>query len=216
MKYTTVIFDLDGTVLNSLDDLFDSANYALEKNNLPLRTKDEIRSFVGNGARKLIERSVGENGDENVIQKVFDEFISHYKLNCTNKTAPYDGVCEMLEELRKTGVKTAVVSNKADFAVGQLCERYFPSLFDICLGEKEGIKAKPCPDAVFMVMEKLGAKKEETVYVGDSEVDIETAKNASLPCISVDWGFKTKEFLLENGAELVISDVKSLLNELVK
>ncbi len=215
MRYKTVIFDLDGTILNSLDDLYSSINFALDKNSYPLRTKEEVRSFVGNGARKLVERAVPKNTDADMVQKVFDDFITHYRDNCTNETAPYDGICDLLKDLKDLGVKTAVVSNKADFAVGQLCDRYFPSLLDISLGEKEGIKTKPDPSAVLEVMKELGAAHESTVYVGDSEVDIETALNASLPCISVDWGFKTKEFLVSHNAKIIVSTVEELRKTLL-
>ena len=215
MRYKTVIFDLDGTILNSLGDLYSSVNFALDKNSYPLRTKEEVRSFVGNGARKLVERAVPKNTDADMVQKVFDDFITHYRDNCTNETAPYDGICDLLKDLKDLGVKTAVVSNKADFAVGQLCDRYFPSLLDISLGEKEGIKTKPDPSAVLEVMKELGAAHESTVYVGDSEVDIETALNASLPCISVDWGFKTKEFLVSHNAKIIVSTVEELRKTLL-
>ncbi len=215
MKYSTVIFDLDGTILNSLDDLYSSVNFALNKNSFPLRSKEEVRSFVGNGARKLVERAVPAGLDADIIQRVFDDFITHYRDNCTNETAPYDGICDLLKELKDLGVKTAVVSNKADFAVRQLCDRYFPNLLDISLGEKEGIKTKPDPAAVLEVMRKLGATHDSAVYVGDSEVDIETAVNASLPCISVDWGFKTKEFLASHNAEIIVSTVEELKKKLL-
>lgn len=215
MKYSTVIFDLDGTILNSLDDLYSSVNFALNKNSLPLRSKEEVRSFVGNGARKLVERSVPADAAADIVQKVFDDFIIHYRDNCTNETAPYDGVCDLLKDLKDLGVKTAVVSNKADFAVGQLCDRYFPNLLDISLGEKEGIKTKPDPAAVLEVMKELGATADSTVYVGDSEVDIETAVNAGLLCISVDWGFKTKEFLVSHNAKTIVSTVEELRKTLV-
>ncbi len=215
MKYSTVIFDLDGTILNSLDDLHSSVNFALNKNSFPLRSKEEVRSFVGNGVRKLIERAVPSGIDTDMIQKVINDFITHYRDNCTNETAPYDGICDLLKELKDLGVKTAVVSNKADFAVGYLCDRYFPNLFDISMGEKEGIKTKPDPAAVLEVMNKLGATHDSTVYVGDSEVDIETAHNASIPCISVDWGFKTKEFLESHNAQIIVSTVEELKNTLL-
>lgn len=210
MKYSTVIFDLDGTILNSLDDLHSSVNFALDKNSFPLRTKEEVRSFVGNGVRKLMERAVPSGTDADMIQKAINDFITHYRDNCTNETAPYDGVCDLLTELKDLGIKTAVVSNKADFAVGYLCDRYFPNLLDISMGEKEGIKTKPDPAAVLEVMKKLGASSDSTVYVGDSEVDIETAANASIPCISVDWGFKTKEFLKLHNAQTIVSTVEEL------
>ncbi len=215
MLYKTIIFDLDGTILDTLDDLHSSVNYALQKNSFPLRSREEVRSFVGNGIKNLIHRSVPNCASDTDTEKTLWDFVAHYKDNCTNITAPYDGICDLLKELKDLGVKTAVVSNKADFAVGQLCERYFPGLFDISLGEKDGVKVKPSPDSVLEVMKKLNSTPDATVYVGDSEVDIETAVNASIPCISVDWGFKTKEFLKLHDAHIIVSSVQELRKKLL-
>lgn len=205
MGYKLVIFDLDGTILNTLDDLADSLNYALGKNGMQERTADEVRCFVGNGVQKLIERAVPEDTNEAQKQNVLACFKEHYKLHCADKTRPYDGVKEQILKLRQKGCKTAVVSNKSDFAVQSLCQDYFPELFDYVVGEREGIRRKPWPDSVFEVLEKLGIEKEEALYVGDSEVDIKTAQNAGIDLAAVSWGFRDKNFLKEQGAEKIIT-----------
>ncbi len=198
--YKTIVFDLDGTLLDTLEDLWTAVNAALAKYHLPLRTKEEVRSFVGNGIAKLIERAVGEVSPE-VFQGALAEFKRYYGEHCEDKTQPYEGILPLLEECKKRGIQTAVVSNKADFAVKKLASTYFEGLLLAAVGENEegGIHKKPAPDSLLAVMQSLGAKKEEVVYVGDSEVDIQTAQNAGVDCISVTWGFKDREFLRANG-----------------
>lgn len=202
-----VIFDLDGTLLNTLQDLTDSTNFALNRCDYPQRTLDEVRNFVGNGVLKLIERAVPENTSANDIQNCLKIFKEHYKNNMFNKTAPYSGIIAMLKKLKNDGYKTAVVSNKFDSAVKDLCIKYFGSLIDFSAGENElaGIRKKPAPDTVLKVLKEFNLSSDEAIYVGDSEVDIQTAKNANIDCISVLWGFKNKEFLLNNGAKILIS-----------
>ena len=199
--YECIVFDLDGTLLDTLEDLADSVNYALEKNGLPQRTIEEVRSFVGNGMKNLMERAVGVERQEFAAKALVD-FKAHYTVHCADKTKAYDGIIPLLEELKRRGIALAVLSNKADFAVKELSKRYFGDLLDEAVGENEsaGIRKKPAPDALFSVVEKLGKDKSKTLYVGDSEVDIQTANNANMPCISVTWGFKDKNFLTENGA----------------
>lgn len=211
MKYKTVIFDMDGTVLNTLDDLTNSVNFALKSNRLPVRTIAEVRAFVGNGIGKLIERAVPSGTTIEKTDNVFNDFKAHYAVHCAEKTAPYDGICALIDTLKKNGVKTAVVSNKADFAVQSLCKTYFDGVFDAAVGEKEGVRTKPCPDSVIEVVRTLNSDFEKTVYVGDSEVDIQTAKNACIPCVSVDWGFKDRDFLKKNGADKIVSNTTELL-----
>lgn len=204
MKFDTAIFDLDGTILDTLCDLRDSVNFALAKNALSTRSTDEIRAFVGNGIRLLIERAVPENTQEEIIDKCFDDFKTHYKDNSANSTKPYDGIIDILNELKSNGVKIAVVSNKADFAVQRLMLKYFPRVFHFAVGEKEGVRRKPCPDSVFAAMEFLKADKNKTIYIGDSDVDIETARNSGIPCIAVTWGFRDKEVLENLNPEYII------------
>ena len=212
MKYQLMIFDLDGTVLNTLEDLYLSTDYALKQCGFPERTIDEVRQFVGNGIRKLIERAVPEHTPETQIHQVHQVFTEYYEKHCADNTKPYDGIPEVLQKLRQSGMKTAVVSNKADYAVQILCRDYFPGMFDAVAGEREGIRRKPAPDSVQAVLQALQIPEEQAVYIGDSDVDIETAKNAGMPCISVEWGFRDREFLLHYGAQKIISKPEELLD----
>ena len=212
MKCNCVVFDLDGTLLDTLGDLRDSVNFALSKNNLPQRTTEEIKAFVGNGIRLLIERSVPENTKLSLVDKCFEDFKAHYKANSANLTKAYDGINELLSILKNRGVKLAVVSNKADFAVKAGVEGYFPDVFDCAVGEKEGVKRKPAPDTVFAVIDELNVNKNEVVYIGDSEVDIQTSKNADIPCISVTWGFRDKEVLEKLCPEYIVDSPEEILN----
>ena len=214
--YNTVIFDLDGTILNTLEDLADSVNYALGSFGYPLRSIDEVREFVGNGIKKLIERAVPCGTDEQHTDKVLDVFKQHYGQNSDIKTKAYDGICEMISNLKKAGIKTAVVTNKAHFAAVPLCKKYFDGLIDVTIGEREGVRKKPYPDSVFEALEQLGASKQNTIYVGDSDVDINTAKNAGVDCVCVDWGFRSREFLIKSGATSIVSDAQSLYEFITK
>ncbi len=200
--YKTIIFDLDGTLLDTLDDLWNSVNFALSACGLPLRSREEVRAFVGNGIKNLMERAVG-GGSKELRERAFAEFKGYYSAHCEEYTKPYDGVIDLLEKCREEGVRTAVVSNKADFAVQRLVKRYFGELITLSVGENEegGVRKKPAPDSLLFVMGKLNAEPSTTVYVGDAEVDIQTAANAGVDCISVTWGFKDREFLIANGAK---------------
>ena len=202
-----VIFDLDGTLLNTLDDLADSTNYALAKFGYPTRTIEEVRQFVGNGVAKLIERAIPDGKKNPNFEKCLAIFKENYAQNMYNKTAPYVGILEMLSNLKSKGLKIAVVSNKFDLAVKELCKKYFDGYIDFAAGENEaqGIKQKPAPDTVFTVLKEFELNPEDAVYVGDSDVDIMTAKNSKMPCISVTWGFRDEKFLLENGATILIN-----------
>ncbi len=202
-----VIFDLDGTLLNTLDDLADSTNYALAKFGYPTRTIEEVRQFVGNGVAKLIERAIPDGKKNPNFEKCLAIFKENYAQNMYNKTAPYVGILEMLSNLKSKGLKIAVVSNKFDLAVKELCKKYFDGYIDFAAGENEaqGIKKKPAPDTVFTVLKEFELNPEDAVYVGDSDVDIMTAKNSQMPCISVTWGFRDEDFLLKNGATILIN-----------
>ncbi|MBR6301394.1 HAD-IIIA family hydrolase [bacterium] len=205
MKKQLIIFDLDGTLLNTLDDLADSTNIMLKHFNYPARTKEEVRNFVGNGVAKLIERAIPDGRNNPKFEDCLNMFKQIYPKNMYNKTAPYPHIIEMLETLKINGYKTAVVSNKFDLAVKDLCKNYFPNLIDFASGENEagGIKKKPAPDTVLNVLKFFGLENSDAIYVGDSEVDIQTAKNCGMECISVIWGFKDKEFLINNGAKII-------------
>ena len=203
-RYKAVIFDLDGTLLDTLTDLAEGTNYALRINGFPERTLDEIRRFVGNGARKLIERAVPDGQVEAALEKVRQDFNVYYKIHCKDHTGPYPGIMEMLQELVQQGYSLGVVSNKPDFAVQELIPEYFPDIFASISGERQGVAKKPAPDLIREAMKNLHADSSEAVYVGDSEVDLEAAANAGIPCISVAWGFKGRRFLEEQHAGMII------------
>lgn len=211
MTFDTAVFDMDGTVLDTLDDLTDSTYFALREMGFSLRSKDEVRSFVGNGIRLLIERAVPENTPIEEVDKCFEIFKAHYNAHSLDKTKPYDDIVDVLKELKRRNIKTAVVSNKIDCAVKELCETFFDGLFDCCVGEREGLKRKPAPDSVFAALDEIGAKKDGAVYIGDSEVDIATAKNSGLPCISVLWGFRSKELIQSLSPEYIIDKPTDIL-----
>lgn len=215
MKYKLVIFDLDGTILNTIEDLADSTNFALRTHNMPERTLEEVRSFVGNGIRKLMERAVPQNTPEEKIDQVHQTFTEHYKVHCADKTGPYDGIMEVIKSLREQGIYTAVVSNKADYAVQSLCQDFFPGLFDYTVGEREGIRRKPYPDSVLAVLEKFNLSKEDAVYIGDSEVDYQTSVNAKMDVIMVGWGFREEAYLKECGAKFVIHTPEEILRRVI-
>lgn len=199
-----VIFDLDGTLLNTLEDLTDSTNFALRRYNYPQKTIEEVRNFVGNGVALLIERAVPNGRNNENFDKCLEIFKQNYSQNMCNKTKPYDGILKMLKILKEKNYKIAVVSNKFDTAVKDLCSKYFDGLIDIAAGENEncGIRKKPAPDTVNMVLKELNINSGEAVYTGDSDVDIQTAKNSKMHCISVLWGFRTRKFLEEHNAEI--------------
>lgn len=206
MRYKLAIFDLDGTVLNTIGGLTHAVNAALAMNGLPERSRDEVQAMVGNGTRKLIERALGENADPALIAKVYSDYQQYYADNCSYDTFPYDGVPEMLRALNDAGVKCAVVTNKPDLPARKLIEEHFGTLIAVTHGNVPEVPVKPDPTFVHMTMEELGVSSEETVYIGDSDVDIKTAAAAGTECISVDWGFRTREFLIENGARIIFSD----------
>lgn len=209
-----VAFDMDGTVLNTLRDLTDSINHVLLAHGFPSRTPDEVRQFVGNGARKLVERAVmeesGSSESSSLIDTLLAEFREYYHEHSAIHTSPYPGIPELLTRLREAGIATAVVSNKPDAATRLLAEKFFPGLFDIAIGEREGLTRKPAPDMLEYVMRKIGVTAAETLYVGDSDVDIETARAAGVSCRSVTWGFRDEEFLIEHGATRLIRDPSEL------
>ncbi|MDO4167303.1 MAG: HAD-IIIA family hydrolase [Eubacteriales bacterium] len=211
-KYDLVIFDMDGTILNTLDDLTDSLNVVLLAHHYPQRTLAEVRSFVGNGIRLLIERAVPEGLSVEEIDQIHQDFMNYYEEHCADKTKPYQGVPALIKTLREQGYRTAVVSNKADQAVQELCQQYFPGLFDIAVGERPGIAKKPAPDSVNQVLQSLNMKREQAVYVGDSEVDVATAYNAGMDGIAVTWGFRKPDFLKQQGATCLVSDPKEIID----
>ena len=211
-QYHTVIFDLDGTLLNTLEDLTDSINWAMQKYGYPLHTIDEVRSFVGNGLHKLVERALPDGVTEEKTEEIFSDFTTHYKENCAVKTRPYDGILELLEELEKREIKIGIVSNKGDAAVKELNQHYFNGKIKVAIGERAGIKRKPAKDSVIEALKELSSKKEDAVYIGDSEVDVMTAKNAGLFGISVTWGFRERAFFFFLRATCVIDAPQAILS----
>ena len=219
-KISTIVFDLDGTLLNTLEDLADSTNYALRQYGFAERTLEEIRAFVGNGVRKLIESALPEGAENPLFNSVFSCFKSYYVDHCMEKTGLYAGIPEMLHELKSAGYHLAIVSNKLQSGVDELYEHYFSDTVEVAVGERPELNRKPAPDMVLLALEKLGVSTDEAVYVGDSDVDVATARNSGLPCISVLWGFRDKEFLVQHGAhcfaqtpEEICRIIKSMLVE---
>lgn len=208
----TVIFDLDGTLLNTLEDLADSVNYALKEHNCPERTYDEVRSFVGNGVRMLIKRSVPYGTDDEKYEKIFSCFREYYLQNMYNKTAPYKDITELLSFLKNNGYKIGVVSNKLDQAVKELCEDFFAGMIHCAKGAKGESDRKPNPENVYACIESLGSEKAGCVYVGDSEVDLQTAQNAGVDCVCITWGFRTEEELIAAGATKTAHAPMDLIN----
>ncbi len=211
-KIDTVIFDLDGTLINSLEDLRVSVNYALFGFKYPKQTLDMVRRNVGNGIEKLIERSLPDGKDNVNYEVCLEIFKEHYKTHMSVNTKPYPHIIETLAALKSRGYKLAVVSNKFDAAVKPLCQKYFKNLIDVAIGQSKDTKKKPAPDTVYIALDELGSTSETSIYVGDSEVDIQTAKNSGMDCISVSWGFKTKEFLKQNGASVIIDTPLEIFN----
>jgi len=212
MLVKAAIWDLDGTLLNTLDDLAASTNAALEANGLPARTKDEVRAFVGNGVRKLIERAVGEPGEAHPkFQLVLDSFVAHYSVHSKDQTRPYDGIVEVLDALGEQGVKHAIVSNKVDFAVKALSKDYFGKRMVSAVGDDPSRRKKPAPDSVWEAMRQMNVTAGECVYIGDSDVDVITARNAGIPCIAVTWGFRSEESLIAAGAQHVARRPEDIL-----
>ena len=207
------IFDLDGTLLDTLGDLAASVNYALRTHGMPEHSIDDVRRFVGNGARKLMERAIPEGAATPDFEATFATFREYYMQHSLDTTRPYDGIPETLIELKARGCRLAVVSNKMMAATQELCRHFFQDTIEvaICENEAQGIRKKPAPDTVFAALQSLGVEKDNAVYVGDSDVDIQTAANAGLPCISVLWGFRDRDFLIQHGAKTFISAPSELL-----
>jgi len=210
-NYKYAIFDLDGTLLDTAEDLADSVNFALAKASLETRSLEDVKRFVGNGVANLIRRSLPENTSEEIFRGVFEDFKQHYEGNMSNKTLPFDGIAELLKELCERGVGISVASNKYQQGVEYLCELFFHGLYSAALGEREGITRKPDPSIVLTAISEMGGKKEQTVYIGDSEVDGQTAKNAGVDFIGVSWGLRAVELLYESGALTVVDSPEQLL-----
>ena len=212
MSIKAVVFDLDGTLLNTLTDLAASCNRALEQMGRPQRSTDEIRSFIGNGARMLCNRLVGLDAPTEVVDQCLKLFQADYNIHLNDHTAPYEGIMDMLRVLLDNGVGCAVVSNKYDAATKEICRLHFGDLIPVAIGEGNGIKKKPCPDGVNKALSLLGASAHEALYVGDSDTDVETAHNANLFCVGVTWGFRSRMVLEMAGAESIIDHPSELVD----
>lgn len=210
MKYRVALFDLDGTVLDTLDDLTAAVNHAMTCEGFPTHTRERVCAYVGNGISKLIERAAPAGTDEETVARALAAFRVYYADHCAVYTKPYDGVLDMLRTLRAAGVRTALVSNKADFAVQALAKTYFDGLFDVVLGERAEIPRKPAPDMVHHVLTALHAAPADAVFIGDSDVDVLTAKNAGLDALSVTWGFRDADCLRQAGATHLVDSTAAL------
>ena len=206
------IFDLDGTLLNTINDLAASTNYALRSAGMPEHSVDDVRRFVGNGVKKLMERAIPDGLNNPDFDETYATFRKHYLKHSLDTTKPYDGISEVLAELKRRGKKLAIVSNKFYAATQELARHFFPDTIEVAIGERENIRKKPAPDTVLEAMRQLGVGKEGTVYIGDSDVDIDTAHNVGVPCISVLWGFRDRDFLLAHGATTLIERPEQLLD----
>jgi phosphoglycolate phosphatase len=213
--FHTIIFDMDGTILNTLEDLADSVNYALVQCGFPKRTLEEVRRFVGNGVRVLIDRAVPSGTNEKEKETCLNIYRDYYNQNMQNKTRPYDGILELLGQLKIEGYKLAVVSNKYDSAVKSLCKEYYSDFIQVAIGESELVDKKPSPEGVFAALRELNSSSENALYIGDSEVDVQTAHNAGLKCVGVTWGFRTRELLLAEGADIIVDTPRELLDYLL-
>ena len=220
MKYSLAIFDMDGTILNTLDDMTDSLNVILEKYKLPLHTVDEVRFMVGNGIPKLIERAIEGGREHPDFDKILKDFIAYYEEHCAIKTAPYAGILECIKKLREAGIKIAVNTNKVEPAAIALCDDYFPGHFDIISGSRPGMPPKPAPDGIYEILNRAAmdgkSEGERAVFIGDSDVDMQTGTNAGLDVIGVDWGFRGKKFLEEHGAKVIMMSAEELSAYLTK
>ena len=211
MAYQTAVFDLDGTLLDTLEDLYRAVNAALDRHSLPRRTRNEVRLFVGNGVELLIRRAVPAGCDEETILATLADFKATYAAICKDNTRPYDGILPMLTALRDKGIRVAVVSNKFDAATKALCTEYFGDLVEVAIGERADVRKKPAPDTVLEALRELGVTAVDAVYIGDSDVDIRTAENCGMDCLSVTWGLRDEDFLLENGAKTLVHAPSDLI-----
>lgn len=211
--FETYIFDLDGTLLSTLDDLAASTNYALRWAGMAERTVEEVRMFVGNGVKLLMERAIPNGINNPKFEETYAKFREHYMEHNLDTTCPYEGIPELLRELKRRGKKLAIVSNKFYAATQELAKHFFPDTIEVAIGERDSIRKKPAPDTVLEALKQLGASKDNAVYIGDSDVDIMTAKNCDLPCISVLWGFRDKDYLVKHGGTIFVDKPSEILSD---
>lgn len=209
--YKAAIFDLDGTLIDSLQDLWISVNHSLSQMGFPKRNLDEVRQFVGNGVGKLMQRAVPQGTDNALVEQCLQCFKQHYVKHCCENTVPYEGVVPMLRVLHQQGILTAIVSNKLQSGVDELVDEHFKGIIDVVIGEREGIRRKPAPDMVDLAVQQLQLEKDDCLYIGDSDVDVQTAGNAGLDCVAVLWGFRSRDVLLQAGATRFVEHPAELL-----
>ena len=214
MKYQAVLFDMDGTVLDTLDDLCDSINHSLAEFSLPNVSREHVRQCLGNGAAFLVSHSIPACSSPGLEANVLAFYKPWYDAHCLIKTAPYEGILPMMQSLKEQGLRLAIISNKPDRAVQELSDAFFPGLLELSVGESPSVRRKPAPDTVLKAASQIGLSVDQCVYVGDSEVDLETARNAGMDCISVTWGFRDEAQLIEAGASVLVrtpEELESLL-----
>ena len=222
MKYRLAVFDMDGTILNTIEDIADSANFFCKKYGFPEHTYEEYKYFVGNGLPKMLSRALPEGIKGSEFQKILKEFLDYYPSHSAIKTRPYDGIVECIKSLKAAGVKVAVNTNKVQAAAEDLCKVYFPDLFDCIMGSRPDLPVKPDPTGLYEILKELGLSKDEACqpgvacFIGDSDVDLQTGLNSGLDFIGVDWGFRGRDFLQKHGAEVVVMNTDELLEKLVK
>ena len=214
MKYQAVLFDMDGTVLDTLDDLCDSINHSLAEFSLPQVSREHVRQCLGNGAAFLVSHSIPAGSSPELVADVLAFYKPWYDAHCLIKTAPYEGILPMMQSLKEQGLRLAIISNKPDRAVQELSDAFFPGLLELSVGESPSVRRKPAPDTVLTAASQIGLPVDQCVYVGDSEVDLQTARNAGMDCISVTWGFRDEAQLIEAGASVLVrtpEELESLL-----
>lgn len=219
MKYELIIFDMDGTILNTIEDLTDCANHFCAQYGFKTHTYDEFKFFVGNGIPKMIQRALPKDIAPELYEKILSDYLEYYPKHSAEKTRAYDGIIECIKNLKKAGLTIAVNTNKIESAAIDLCNDYFPNLFDIISGSRKGVPPKPAPDGIFEILEKFGINRKEYInsgkkipacYIGDSDVDLQTGINSGLDFIGVDWGFRGKDFLFQHGAQKVLETAQEL------
>lgn len=210
MKYKAIIWDLDGTLLNTLEDLMESVNYALSNKNMPNITLEQTRKYVGNGVARLVSLAAPAGTSDEQVKELLTDFRFYYDRHSKDKTKPYDGILELLTDLKAKGYKMSIVSNKINVAVGQLAEEYFPGLIDVAIGETDNTPRKPAPDMIYKAIDKLGVNKQDAVFIGDSEVDVATGLNAGIDMLTVLWGFRDKDELITAGATTFIEKTEDI------
>ena len=213
-RFKAVVFDMDGTILDTLTDLADSVNHCLGLYGYPPVPRQAVAAALGNGAGRLVEELIEGGRNNPDYSNVLNAHIAYYENHCQIKTAPYSGIIPAMKRLKENGIRMAIVSNKGDGAVAKLSERYFGALVETAVGERTGIRRKPSPDTVLEALRMMGVSPEKAIYVGDTEVDVETASNAGMPCMLVSWGFRDRVWLERLGAEFLVDTAPEMVEKI--